>query len=112
MDLMNWVAWLNPLTIWQRGWRTSDPRSKPRSRETTCGIASGTTCGSHSEVEMILGSDTITWSEELYRIVGRDPTQPEPTIPEHAQLYTPRVGFITRRYPHCHGNTAGGSLRD
>jgi PAS domain S-box-containing protein len=28
----------------------------------------------------------ITWSEELFRIYGLDPTQPEPTVSEHIQL--------------------------
>jgi PAS domain S-box-containing protein len=35
------------------------------------------------------GSETVTWSEEFYRIAGRDPSQPAPTRREHVQLYTP-----------------------
>jgi PAS domain S-box-containing protein len=35
------------------------------------------------------GTETVTWSEELYRIAGRDPSKPAPTFTEHAQLYTP-----------------------
>ena len=33
-------------------------------------------------------TDTVTWTEELYRIAGRDPTLPAPTYAEHASLYT------------------------
>ena len=34
-------------------------------------------------------TDTVTWSEELYRIAGRDPHLRAPTYKEHGQLYTP-----------------------
>src|ERR1039457_292175 len=34
-------------------------------------------------------SDTTTWSEEMYRITGRDPNGPAPTYAERAALYTP-----------------------
>jgi PAS domain S-box-containing protein len=34
-------------------------------------------------------SDTTTWSEELYRITGRDPNCPAPRYKERAALYTP-----------------------
>lgn len=34
-------------------------------------------------------SDTVTWSEELYRIAGLDPSQPAPTFAEHSNVYTP-----------------------
>jgi PAS domain S-box-containing protein len=33
-------------------------------------------------------TDTVVWSEELYRIAGRDPSLPAVTYKEHAQLYT------------------------
>jgi PAS domain S-box-containing protein len=33
-------------------------------------------------------TDTVTWSEELYRIAGLDSSQPAPTYREHAKLYT------------------------
>jgi len=33
-------------------------------------------------------TDTVTWSEELYRIAGRDPNLPPPSFNEHQQLYT------------------------
>src|SRR5262245_16569159 len=33
-------------------------------------------------------TDTIVWSEELYRIAGRDPSLPAVTFKEHSQLYT------------------------
>ena len=33
-------------------------------------------------------TDTVTWSEELYRIAGLDPGQAAPTYKEHAKLYT------------------------
>src|ERR1035437_7331702 len=34
-------------------------------------------------------TDTITWSEEYYRIYGFDPTLPPPGYEEHLRLYTP-----------------------
>ena len=33
-------------------------------------------------------TDTVVWSEELYRIAGRDPSLPALNYKEHAQLYT------------------------
>ena len=33
-------------------------------------------------------TDTVVWSEELYRIVGRDPNLPAVSYQEHSQLYT------------------------
>lgn len=33
-------------------------------------------------------TDTVTWSEELYRIAGRDPNLPAVTFSEHPQLYS------------------------
>lgn len=32
--------------------------------------------------------DRVTWSDELYRIAGRDPSLPAPSFEEHSQLYT------------------------
>jgi len=32
-------------------------------------------------------TDTVTWTEELYRIVGRDPRQPAPSYKEHPGIY-------------------------
>ena len=34
-------------------------------------------------------TDTVTWSEELYRIAGRNPTLPAVSFKEHPQLYSP-----------------------
>ena len=34
-------------------------------------------------------TDTVVWSEELYRIAGRDPTLPAVTYKEHSRLYSP-----------------------
>jgi PAS domain S-box-containing protein len=39
--------------------------------------------------EWIPDTDTVKWSEELYRIAGRDSSFPPPAYKEHAQLYTP-----------------------
>ncbi len=39
--------------------------------------------------EWKIGSDTLTWSEELYRILGLDPSKPAPTFKEHERLLTP-----------------------
>ena len=33
-------------------------------------------------------TDTVTWSEELYRIAGLDPAQPAPTYKDHPKIYT------------------------
>src|SRR4029453_7526021 len=33
-------------------------------------------------------TDTVVWSEELYRIAGRDPSVPAVNYKEHSQLYT------------------------
>ena len=33
-------------------------------------------------------TDTVVWSEELYRTAGRDPSLPAPNYKEHAQLFT------------------------
>jgi PAS domain S-box-containing protein len=33
-------------------------------------------------------NDIVTWSEELYRIAGRDPTLPAPNFKEHPGLFT------------------------
>jgi len=33
--------------------------------------------------------DTVVWSEELFRIMGRDPSLPAPNYREHRELYTP-----------------------
>ena len=34
-------------------------------------------------------TDTVTWSEGLYRIAGRDPKMPPPGFKEHSRFYTP-----------------------
>jgi PAS domain S-box-containing protein len=34
-------------------------------------------------------TDTVTWSEELYDIAGRDPQLPAPSYAEHPNIYTP-----------------------
>ncbi|MCG6537391.1 MAG: PAS domain S-box protein, partial [Syntrophales bacterium LBB04] len=34
-------------------------------------------------------TDTVTWTEELYRIAGIDPMLPAPTYAEHPNLYVP-----------------------
>jgi len=36
-----------------------------------------------------VATDTTTWSDELYRITGRDPRQPPPSHKERAALYAP-----------------------
>jgi signal transduction histidine kinase/integral membrane sensor domain MASE1 len=35
-----------------------------------------------------VATDTVTWSEELYRISGRDPNSPAPSYQDHPKLYT------------------------
>jgi PAS domain S-box-containing protein len=37
----------------------------------------------------IADTDTVTWTEELYRIAGLDPMLPAPTYAEHSNIYTP-----------------------
>jgi len=39
--------------------------------------------------DWIIKNDTVTWSEELYNIAGRDPTLPAPTYAEHLRVYKP-----------------------
>ena len=39
----------------------------------------------------------ITWSEELFRIFGLDPTQPAPTVSEHIQLIHPNDRALWRQ---------------
>ena len=39
--------------------------------------------------EWEIATDTVTWSEELYRIFGLEPTGPAPTFAEHTRLYHP-----------------------
>ena len=39
--------------------------------------------------DWVMETDTVTWSEELYNIAGRDPSQPAPTYAEHPHVYTP-----------------------
>jgi PAS domain S-box-containing protein len=33
--------------------------------------------------------DVVTWSEELFHIMGRDPSQPAPSYAEHSSLFSP-----------------------
>jgi PAS domain S-box-containing protein len=42
-------------------------------------------------------SDTVTWSEELYRLAGREPSLPALSYKEHSQLYTPESWEQLRR---------------
>jgi PAS domain S-box-containing protein len=35
-----------------------------------------------------VATDTVTWSEELYRISGRNPNSPAPSYQDHPKLYT------------------------
>ena len=37
----------------------------------------------------IVDTDTVTWTEELYRIAGLDPMIPAPTYAEHRNIYAP-----------------------
>jgi len=37
----------------------------------------------------IAETDTVTWTEELYHITGRDPMIPAPTFAEHSNIYAP-----------------------
>ncbi|MFA7304681.1 MAG: PAS domain S-box protein, partial [Methanoregula sp.] len=39
--------------------------------------------------DWVMESDTVTWSDELYKIAGRDPSLPAPTYTEHPRVYTP-----------------------
>ncbi|MCX6698238.1 MAG: PAS domain S-box protein, partial [Methanoregula sp.] len=39
--------------------------------------------------DWVMENDTVTWSEELYNIAGRDPSLPAPTYAEHPHFYTP-----------------------
>ncbi|MFA4876964.1 MAG: histidine kinase dimerization/phosphoacceptor domain -containing protein [Methanoregula sp.] len=39
--------------------------------------------------DWIIETDTVTWSEEMYKIAGRDLSLPAPTYAEHPQIYSP-----------------------
>ncbi|WAC06092.1 MAG: MEDS domain-containing protein [Methanoregula sp.] len=39
--------------------------------------------------DWLIENDTVTWSEELYNIAGRDLSLPAPTYAEHPHVYTP-----------------------
>ena len=39
--------------------------------------------------DWISDTDTVIWTDELYRIAGLDPMLPAPTYKEHSNLYTP-----------------------
>jgi PAS domain S-box-containing protein len=39
--------------------------------------------------DWIICTDTVTWTEELYRIAGLDPMIPAPTYAEHSSIYAP-----------------------
>ena len=39
--------------------------------------------------EWIIETDTVTWSEELYKIMGIDPSLPPPAYAEQQRIYTP-----------------------
>src|SRR4029453_8785738 len=43
-----------------------------------------------------LDTDTVVWSEELYRIAGRDPSLPALNYKDHSQLYTQESGARLR----------------
>ncbi|MBF0293131.1 MAG: PAS domain S-box protein, partial [Nitrospinae bacterium] len=38
---------------------------------------------------LISASNSVTWTEELYRMLGLDPSQPPPNYTEHMRLFTP-----------------------
>ncbi len=40
--------------------------------------------------DWIADTDTVTWTEELYHIAGRDPKRPAPKYAEHSSIYTPQ----------------------
>jgi PAS domain S-box-containing protein len=42
-------------------------------------------------------TDTVVWTQELYRIAGRDPSLPAVSYKEHSQLYTPESWQRLRR---------------
>jgi len=39
--------------------------------------------------DWVMESDTVTWSDEMYKIAGRDPSLSAPTYAEHPRVYTP-----------------------
>lgn len=39
--------------------------------------------------DWVIESDTVTWSEEMYTISGRDNALPAPSHAEHSQIYIP-----------------------
>jgi len=44
-----------------------------------------------------VATDSVTWSEELYRISGRNPSLPAPSFQDHLKLYTAESWDLLRR---------------
>ncbi len=41
-------------------------------------------------------TDTVVWTEELYRIAGLDPMLPAPTYADHSRLYSPKSWLLLK----------------
>jgi len=41
-----------------------------------------------------LGTNQVTWSNEMYKMFGLDPNLPPPLLPEHAKLFSPSSWYL------------------
>lgn len=57
-------------------------------RESKAALVEAQRLGGVGNWEWDIATDVTTWSDELYRIFGRDPTRPPPTFAEHPGLYS------------------------
>jgi PAS domain S-box-containing protein len=64
-------------------------RDKDRLRESEARLKEAESLAHLGNSSWDVARDATTWSEELYRIFGRDPSQPAPKHSERAALYSP-----------------------
>jgi signal transduction histidine kinase len=66
------------------------PVAEVRDEETQLipALLDGQLAGGKGEWRWDITTDTITWSEQVYRIAGRDPTVALPSLREHSCFYT------------------------
>jgi signal transduction histidine kinase/ABC-type uncharacterized transport system substrate-binding protein len=63
-------------------------RQRVRKRKTDAELAEAQRLAKLGGWRWDVATDTVTWSEELYRISGRDPNLPAPSYREHTKFYT------------------------
>ncbi len=63
-------------------------RANDRLRRSDSALREAQRLGQIGSWEWEVGADITTWSDELYRIFGRDPSRLPPSFAEHPQIYT------------------------